>query len=288
MRLRNSGGEKSIDIIHELIGFGDCIRPGLYKILSRFSKAVNYVRNGRLVSFVTEDVGNGPVNVVLKELNFQNINRVRITDKDIEIGKSRIELIEHKKYDSSVTFKFINIPGFIKNLIYFKKIVLDTSSTKSFAFLLDEKRKEEFKSAFEKALMNRVMKGWQEINKHNYEKGTRLIKGTGYGFTPGGDDFISGFLSGLYFSKVAFGKDVSKIQELIYKESKTENIVSNNFIYCSFKGYFFEKTKNLIISLVEGGEKEIMTDALKVLSPGETSGADFAAGLIGSIQEFYR
>jgi hypothetical protein len=288
LRLRNSGGEKSIDIIHELIGFGDCIKPGLYKILSRFSKAVNYVRNGRLVSFVTEDVGNGPVNVVLKKLNFQNINRVRITDKDIEIGKSRIELIEHKKYDSSVTFKLINIPGFIKNLIYFKKIVLDTSSTKSFAFLLDEKRKEEFKSAFEKALINRVMKGWQEIIKHNYEKGTRLIKGTGYGFTPGGDDFISGFLSGLYFSKVAFGKDVSKIQELIYKESKTENIVSNNFIYCSFKGYFFEKTKNLIISLVEGGEKEIMTDALKVLSPGETSGADFAAGLIGSLQDFYR
>ena len=62
----------------------------------------------------------------------------------------------------------------------------------------------------------------------------------------------------------------------------------NNFIYFSFKGYFFEKTKNLIISLVEGGEKEIMTDALKVLSPGETSGADFAAGLIGSLQDFYR
>lgn len=132
------------------------------------------------------------------------------------------------------------------------------------------------------------MKGWQEIIKCNYEQGIRLIKGTGYGFTPGGDDFISGYLSGLYLSNRAFGKDVSKIQEAVYKESKTENIVSNNFIYCSFKGYFFERIRNLIISLLEGSEEEIMTDALKVLSLGETSGADFAAGLICSMQEFYR
>jgi len=48
-----------------LVSIGDQVKPGLYRLHSRFHRAVNFERAGRLVSVVDETIGPGPLNIVL-------------------------------------------------------------------------------------------------------------------------------------------------------------------------------------------------------------------------------
>ncbi len=267
-----------------LISFGDCIVPGLYKIHSRYANAINYVTANKLVSFVIKEIGNGPTNIVMDGLNFQKINSIKISEKNIDTGNNVFNLEDSKKYCSRISFTAVDISKFMRNLDFLEKYLLKNSPLKSYTFLLDDKKRENFVSSFERALINRVTEGWKEFVKNNYKKGVRLLRGTGYGSTPSGDDFIAGFISGLHLLHEIFQKNVSKVQKIIYKESKTNNIISNNYIYYSLRGCFFEKMKNLIISLVSGSESEIFYNTYKILLLGETSGADFITGFICSLK----
>jgi hypothetical protein len=51
-----------------LVSIGDQVRPGNYRLHSRFNRAVNFERAGRLVSVVDETIGPGPLNIVLGAL----------------------------------------------------------------------------------------------------------------------------------------------------------------------------------------------------------------------------
>ena len=51
-----------------LLSIGDQVRPGLYRLHSRFDRAVNFERAGRLVSVVDETIGPGPLSIVLRDL----------------------------------------------------------------------------------------------------------------------------------------------------------------------------------------------------------------------------
>ena len=52
-----------------LLSIGDQVKPGTYRLHSRFSRAINFERAGRLVSVVDETIGPGPLNIVLPSLN---------------------------------------------------------------------------------------------------------------------------------------------------------------------------------------------------------------------------
>jgi hypothetical protein len=52
-----------------LLSIGDQVKPGTYRLHSRFSRAVNFEHAGRLVSVVDETIGPGPLNIVLRDLN---------------------------------------------------------------------------------------------------------------------------------------------------------------------------------------------------------------------------
>ena len=72
----------------------------------------------------------------------------------------------------------------------------------------------------------------------------------------------------------------------MYEESKTGNIISDNFLLFAYRGFFFEKIKNLLLSLLGGGGIEIKENTLALLDMGETSGADFCTGLISGLKNF--
>ncbi len=52
-----------------LRSIGDQVKPGTYRFHSRFSRAVNFEQEDRLVSVVDETIGPGPLNIVLRDLN---------------------------------------------------------------------------------------------------------------------------------------------------------------------------------------------------------------------------
>ena len=51
-----------------LISIGDRVEEGLYRFHSRFNRAVNFTQGDHLVSVVAEEIGDGPRNIVMRDL----------------------------------------------------------------------------------------------------------------------------------------------------------------------------------------------------------------------------
>ncbi len=52
----------------QILSIGDRVRPGMYRLHSRFRRAINFTDGRRLVSLVTPDIGAGPANIVVQHL----------------------------------------------------------------------------------------------------------------------------------------------------------------------------------------------------------------------------
>ena len=72
------------------------------------------------------------------------------------------------------------------------------------------------------------------------------MRGTGYGLTPSGDDFIAGFLLGTFFNEYRYRKDFSGLREKIFQAATGNNVLTNSFLLNAKSGnYFFPLKKNL-------------------------------------------
>ena len=107
------------------------------------------------------------------------------------------------------------------------------------------------------------------------------MRGCGFGFTPSGDDFITGMLNALYIiHKISGKQDLVKLRRKIYLASQTENIISQNAILFASKGRFNEVFKALVFSLNDENDELLKQTATKLLQTGESSGADTLSGFL--------
>lgn len=268
----------------ELLGYGDNLKPGLYKIHSQFEKASNFINKNNLISLVRKEIGNGPVNIVIKGYDFSRLKQLKILDDKILFNKEEMIFEKNKQYNSSIVFHNIDIDHINRNLIELEKYVIKQAPEKSYTFLLNLKQEQYFKSGFEQNLIDRIKEAWGKLQSNHLTEGMKLIKGTGYGLTPSGDDFIAGLLSGIYIISQIYKKDFSSVQDIIYKQSISKNILSNQFIFFARKGLFIEKIKNTLNALLYEDKQTLIKNAGPLLSLGATSGADFLTGFICSFK----
>jgi hypothetical protein len=280
----------------EVISIGDNIEEGGYAIHSRFHKAVNFIKypgvkndktfrgsgifSDRLLSLVNEEIGAGPGNIVMQGLDFHTIHSLFITKHALRLNNCSIPLDKSKQYDSMIHFTGIKIEQFEKRLDLFETLLLRLAPPKSLAFLLDEGRKQYFHPGFERAVAEKIQTGIHEIFYGDLFNGVQAVKGVGFGLTPGGDDFVTGLLLGLFVIQNVYGKDFSEIREQVYRLAVGKNLISNTFLYWAKEGLLFERWKSIIFALLDN-EKDGMYDATRrLLSVGETSGADTAVGFL--------
>jgi hypothetical protein len=262
----------------ELLSYGDCLKTGTYNLHSAFSKAVNYTLGNRLVSVVTPEAGNGPVNLVLNKIGCISCRTLKISRNFAEINGKLFRFNEGCRYVSEISRQACDLDLLNKNMSTVSRIVVEESHAKSYSFLIDRHREKHFKSGYEKKLVERVSEGWRAISEQRYAEGARLIKGTGYGFTPGGDDFLAGLLTG--FNLLAGNRNISGIKKEIYHAGRTGNVVSDSFLRLAFGGHYYERTRKFLISVTGDDEIAIRNTAHSLMSHGETSGADFATGVV--------
>jgi hypothetical protein len=277
---------------NELLSYGDFLKTGTYRLHSSFGEAVNYFSGNRLISLVSKETGNGPFNIVLNKVKKIKSESLEVSVHFIKINGTDYYLSKAKSYNSSILFSSVDIDAFCKNLSIATEIVKKDSPKKSYAFLIDDTRKKSFNSSFEKSLLERVLKGWSLIEEKHYIDGTAMLKGTGYGFTPSGDDFLAGLLTGLYLkSRIEKNtnliKAVENVRKLICRTGRTGNIISDNFLLCAYMGRFYERTKNLILSLLSKDENAVKDDTYRMIRHGETSGADFTTGMICALTRMH-
>ncbi|MFQ5753929.1 MAG: DUF2877 domain-containing protein [bacterium] len=267
-----------------LLSIGDRVQTGRFKLHSRFDRVVNFTNDGQLVSLVEEEIGAGPLNLVINNINLGEIRLLAIERQIIFLGPWRFHIDNKLIYHSDLDFVHFNIETFRNNLIVLEKIFIETAPSKSLAFLLEESRREHFHSRFERAYVRQISKGVQKLFNGNWISGVKMLKGCGFGLTPGGDDFIAGVLIGLNFIQKMLGRDCRRHIKTIYAAARGGNIFSNTFLYLAKEGLLFESMKSLIASLLYGTEKEIRQCTKRLFSIGGSSGADLGVGFFMTVR----
>lgn len=275
---------KDLEKIIKFISIGDCIKENKYYIHSKFKNSINFYNDERIITIGNKYIGSGPTNIIFDDISMFNDETFLYINKDIiQFGTIKIKIDKTKIYDSKINIVEFNMEKFIENIELFENYVKLLSNGKGISLLLEDSVKTD-DNLFDKFTI-KIRNGVEKLFEGDLIKGIKEIKGVGVGLTPSGDDFIYGFLVGLSVIEIIHNKKLSNLKKLIYENAKGENLISNNFLYCASEGLFFEKTKNLIISLFYGDEREILERVTKILQIGETSGVDFSVGLILTLKK---
>ena len=268
-----------------ILSFGDFIENGEYQLHSKFKNSMNFIKGERILTIGNRSIGGGPSNIIINEISkFYDIKKINISNDFIDFGFEKLFIDQEKIYDSKLKFELIDKENFYKNLDIFENYVKIFSYGKGISRILYEDIKNLKEGLFEK-FVSKIYDGVQILFNENLIEGVKKIKGVGIGLTPSGDDFLYGFLVGLNVLEILYKIDLKEVKRKVYEYSKGDNLISNNFLYFSSEGMFFEKTKNLIFSLFYGDEREILEKTLKILQIGETSGVDFSTGFIITIKK---
>ena len=268
----------------KLLSFGDHLEKGIYNVHSRFEKVINFYSGNAFVFVVNNSIGGGPFNIVVDDVNLKEMEKLNIAEDHFKLNDEKIFFEPSKKYDAEIKVSNFDENKFKLNLSSFENALIENSSDKSLCFLLDERRKRNFKSSFEIEFVKRFDLAAGYFASSNYIEGIKLIKGVGFGLTPSGDDFISGFLIALNCLQKMYPVDYSDLIDHIYEAAKGKNDFTNVFLLAANNGFLFEKFKNLFHSILYSGQNEILEHTRTLISFGETSGADQGVGFLFGIK----
>jgi hypothetical protein len=295
-----------------IVSIGDQVQPGRYALHSRFRRALNFTDGRRLVSLVSEEVGPGPLNLVVPGSAPPPREQLVLRRQDLGPDRARV-------YDSSLHLARCNRRRFRRNLAALEATLVAESHPLSLAFLLDRRRLARFTNPLERALAKRVRTGVGAIRAGlaktpraaratsaavahacaSTARGVRTLAGCGFGLTPSGDDFIAGVLVALCVVEQsragrvgrraeagprprggASGRVVGRLKNAVLGAGRSGSILAASAIEMAARGRVPARTQRLVAALAGGDRDEVVSAARAVLAMGSTSGADFATGLL--------
>lgn len=266
-----------------LLSIGDQIGPGTYRPHSRFSRVVNFERQGRLVSVVDRTIGPGPLNLVIRNLCAGPWERA---GQELQVGSNTVRFAGHcyhftprHRYNSTLDVPAVDIHRFRLNLSALGELLKQASPPKSLAFLLDPKRRKNFRAGFERTFAEQITQGVREIFQGQLLAGVRGLKGCGLGLTPSGDDFIAGLLIGLHVLQNLRGQDFQLTVDAVFRAAQGNNIYSHTFLDLARRGLLSSRVKDLLRALLSGSRGSIRKASEALFAVGASSGADLATGL---------
>ena len=270
----------------DLISYGDSIPEGDYRLHSAFANAINFRKGKVIVSLVPPRAGAGPFNVVLKQLP-PGAKRLRSTRFYFYIDENRLRKEPEARYSSGVPNTDAAPEAVQAGVEALAVILARRSPPKSLAFIFDPELEKDFSRVFERHLLARFKKALGFFKAGDYVHGVKTMRGLGLGFTPSGDDFISGLLAGFNFARIGLRFDTGARIEQIFFCAEGSNLVSNAFLRCSYEGKVNSQVRRLMKALGGGDPAELETAAQRALEKGHTSGADFCAGLVFALREVF-
>jgi hypothetical protein len=256
---------------------------------SRFRRAVNFLHGRHLVFLVDQEIGAGPLNIVLGGTGSQQalarISSLRVEEHFLGLDEHCIHFDCGDCYRSDFTLPDCDANRLALQLGLFRQLLADSSAAHSLAFLIVPERINSSASAVERAFVSRVRRAIDQFFGGSLIKGVCLLKGCGAGLTPSGDDFIAGVLVGLHFVQQHRQLELGPVIGKIFRAATGNNIFSNTFLDLARRGLVCERLKNLILALVGEDSDALRAAALKLFAVGATSGSDLGTGFLMTLLE---
>lgn len=264
---------------------GNYLPLGNFKAHSRFTRVVNFVNETNEIAFITSEINFLAAHgIFFPGQNLKFIINLTITPQEIIINDQRINRSSINKYNSSLNFENINAVKFEENLLQLPILFSQEFPEKSLLFLLNPQYEANFTSGFDHAFMINALRSKELILSGELIKGVETIKGTGYGLTPSGDDFIAGLLLGMHYNEFKYRKNLYKVKNDIYQAVAGQNLLTSSFLFQAKEANYFRTLKNFLFLLFDAEISTTKDELVQLFSLGATSGADLLTGYIFSIK----
>ena len=258
----------------EVLDIGDRVETGSYRLHSRFHAALAFLHcaSGSLACVVDESKVSGPIHIRVRGVDLTAVESLAVTDRTVCVDGVSVD--PGQRYDSQVRPIPIGPKRLRRNLQVLCAVLRDDAPARSLAFLV---RKPAATAGFKGELERRFLTGVERLVSGDLA-GVDAIRGLGPGLTPGGDDFLAGYLLGLY----ALGE--SDVRREVAARAASGNPFSAAMLRCAAEGRSIEPARSLIEAMFDGGQADSMPyHAHRLLAVGASSGADMATGIYFSL-----
>jgi hypothetical protein len=265
-------------------------------VLSVFARACNLVSDqGEIVALVSQQVGNGPLNIVLEGDGFLSRDLVAGSPVEgnghsIRVGAVLVvSLAGTEVWEPWLEWEELNAerPGLEANLAVLHDHLIAQAPAESLAYLLaaDAAGGRSVESTYRKAAQ-RAIEGLLAAlwvgDRRGIVAGAGALAGLGPGLTPAGDDFLLGLMAGLRTWPQCLagrGLSVEEACQAIYGAAAGKtNLLSIALLRSAREGMFSEAWHELLAALRQGEASEVRGAADRILGFGGTSGADALSG----------
>jgi hypothetical protein len=269
----------------EILSIGDLVEPGTYDFLNGFRRVVNLTDGKRTVTLALPGIDRGPLNVIVRGLDPDSVEHVRVEPGAIVVGGTRVEYGEGAVYDSSLPAALRGMDSFRRNLGQFGALLLALSPRESLTYLLERSRISSIPAGFHRNLAEHTLSCVRDMILWNRRRGVSRLSGCGIGLTPSGDDFIVGFLLGLVVLQRMGFRDWDAERGKVLEWTGLRDVLSTSFLSCAARGHTFESMRELIVALDLGDAEHVRAGTERLLQVGATSGADTGVGLFITVRE---
>lgn len=276
-------------------------------IHSIFQRVINIIMlENRLISLVGQEVGQGPLNILVNIPNHINLSTIGIKKGDIvsRVGESIVigenvivistrwaKLWEPKR---NLQASLQPLKTIMANIEIMRNLALSSDYLNGLGELipftyiegLKDTKNEKLGPISHLALphISSMLKAIKSGRSHDILRITTHLVGLGPGLTPAADDMFLGLMiSMLYFSE-NFNEtsiDVKKInKDIVSIISGKTTIISEEFLREASDGKVNEAVASLMENLLTSRQRELEDSVRKVLDLGGTSGTDIVFGVI--------
>jgi len=259
-----------------VVSIGEDVPEGVYyKIFSSHCKAVNFIWQNQVFSVCCRTLSQGPYRIVVDTDDVSSILSVCYENGSIKLND--------QPCDTSGMVKF-SVPAFVPQLTSptrkariedSRRFLVRHLPPQSVGFLL--RTSNPGKQTFDQALGSLYQRGLDHFESGEYALGVKCFKGRGYGFTPGGDDFLAGFMLGAAWIQHLQKKRLSEIMAILLYESLSDNCLTNTFLLQAYHLKPDQVWVDFLLALES--DSGILQDLiLDIASSGATSGYDTLSG----------
>ena len=195
-----------------------------------------------------------------------------------------IKLTGAKVWDSSPLFLRSKISEEIlnKNIEKIRDLTLKYGEVEGIASILDGDKVTNHYKDFIINSVKRLAKGISDFDYKEITEASKRLIGLGPGLTPAADDFLLGILASLYYMGYYFGNHLENLKKIagfiICDLPGRTTFISEIMLRNGMKARFSEPIRDLMLAVIHN--TSVQDKCINLLSIGETSGSDCAAGIV--------
>lgn len=266
-----------------MITIGDRFPVGRFgEIHSRFDRVVNMNYGNQVVSVITHNMEASPFAVRIEGINLLDVDSVGREGNLLIINdQTEYHYGAEQIYNSSLQIDAAGVKSFKLCRSVVKQLIISEAPASSLGFLLKNDGCYYGKSRFDRELARQMLEAYEAIKDGDWDQGVAGFRGKGIGFTPMGDDFLTGLLIGLGIRQAVENKELSGIREFIYSHALGSNLPVNTFLTMAYQGWYSENWKQMLTEMFSFNQL-VVPAVRKILEQGETSGADALTGFLAA------